>query len=167
MLEALKLYLNIPQIIFIIGLDRDVVDGVLLKHYRDNGLGEDKSKDYLSKIFQVEFSISPTEQQLQGFYENQIANINDSTDNYWTNNLIDEHSTVIEEAVKVLARNNPREMKRLLNSSFLRGYEAAQNDELNDETHANLSDEETSKLRFAQGIQIFLIQKRPFPKNWP
>ena len=37
-LEAIKLYLNIEPLVFIVGLDRSVVDGIVQKHYRENGV---------------------------------------------------------------------------------------------------------------------------------
>lgn len=160
-LEALKLYLNIPQLVFVVGLDKEVMDSVIRNHYDEQGIDKEKSKDYLNKIFQVEFHIPPSEQQLGGFYEKQIEQINENTNKLWDEYLQkDEYKDIIEKSIKELGGNNPREIKRMLNSSLLKGFEAAKNEQLEDDTHENLKKKEKQQLRFAQGIQVFLLQKR-------
>jgi predicted KAP-like P-loop ATPase len=39
-LEALKLYLNIPGLLFVAGLDRGVIDQIVTKHYEKSGVHE-------------------------------------------------------------------------------------------------------------------------------
>jgi hypothetical protein len=123
-LEAIKLYLNIPQIIFIVGLDRTVVDGVVIKHYDAHGLGKDKAEKYLDKIFQVEVQVSPSQTQMDDFHKRQIASLDESTGGFWGKNLDIGHRELLEAAVSELSRGNPRELKRLLNSALLRGRAA-------------------------------------------
>ena len=71
------------NLIFVIGLDREVIDGVI-KHYEDNGLGERKAKDYLAKMFQVEFYTNPSETLIEGFHEKQIEDLDKRTNRKWT-----------------------------------------------------------------------------------
>ncbi|NQY81048.1 MAG: leucine-rich repeat domain-containing protein [Candidatus Caenarcaniphilales bacterium] len=179
-LEALKLYLNMQNLIFVVGLDREVIDGVIKKHYKDNGLGEAKAKDYLAKMFQVEFYTNPSETLIAGFHEEQIRNLDKRTAGKWTEligfspqevsnesdsddvaserqeknseekNEYEIRYNAINISIKALARNNPREIKRLINSTFTRGYEAS----------IGAEDSETRKLLFAQGVQVYLIQNR-------
>lgn len=150
-LEAIKLYLNIPQIIFVVGLDRSVVDGVVVKHYNDHGLGRDKAEKYLDKIFQVEIQVSPSQTQMADFHRKQIEQLDESSGGYWGNTLADEHRLLLEEGISELARGNPRELKRLLNSALLRGRAATDNTTLKQNT--------PDALLFAQGVQVFLVHK--------
>ncbi|MCG8404581.1 MAG: P-loop NTPase fold protein [Phycisphaerales bacterium] len=151
-LEALKLYLNIPQLIFVVGLDREVVDAVVRHHYDDKGLGEAKPEHYLDKMFQVEVDIPPSQKQMEGYLEHQIAIMNKVADEYWSDNLTGSnkrYKEVIEEKIGRLAEDNPREVKRLLNSTLLRATAAARHDELGG----------NEALRFTQGCQVYLMQR--------
>ncbi len=168
-LEALKLYLNIPKLIFVVGLDPEVVRGIVRKHYADNGLGERKADSYLEKLFQVEIHIPPSDQQIKEFLAGQIRCLDDATEGFWTKQLTDASSpgepettdttykTIVERQIEYLCRGNPRQVKRLLNSALLRAAAAY---------NANL--EGLAALRFAQGAQVFLIQQlmefRGFPQ---
>lgn len=149
MLEAIKLYLNIEQLVFVVGLDRTVVDGVVSKHYDEHGLGEQKAHDYLSKIFQVEVQVTPSEEQIKGFLQKQVNGLNENSGGFW-NKMLDgtEHKRVLEEGIRHEARHNPREIKRLLNNALMRGHTATQ-----------LCGESDKKLRFAQGIQLLLLDR--------
>jgi Leucine-rich repeat (LRR) protein len=150
-LEAIKLYLNIEPLVFIVGLDRSVVDAIVRKHYEDKGLPPRKSEQYLDKIFQVEIQISPSEQQMEEFLTRQIVALNDATGKYWSTMLEPAaHKQVVEKVIKSLAKENPREIKRLLNSALLRGRAAADNPSLSGPPQ---------ELIFAQGVQFFLIQR--------
>jgi hypothetical protein len=44
-LEALKLYLNIPKLIFVLGVDKNVVEKLVIEHYKKLGLVKEKDKD--------------------------------------------------------------------------------------------------------------------------
>jgi hypothetical protein len=77
-LEALKLYLNIEKLIFVVGVDRTVVDKLVKEHYKKLGLDEKKSGNYLAKMFQVEVQVEPSEQQISHFLDDQLKEIS-----YW------------------------------------------------------------------------------------
>jgi hypothetical protein len=155
-LEAIKLYLNIPQIMFVVGVDRDVVDGVVIKHYDTHGLGREKARQYLNKIFQVEIQIPPSEQQMKEFLDKQVIELNKSTAGYWKQKLEEGHREALEMGIRELARHNPRETKRLLNSALLRGRAATDN--------PDLCEKHDESLLFAQGVQFFLVQR--IVQNW-
>lgn len=151
-LEALKLYLNIPQLVFVIGLDRDVVRSVVRKHYATTGLGEHKAASYLDKIFQVEIDVPPSERQMEGYFERQVERLDSASGRYWSTQLQGDggrHRQVITETIKKLALHNPRETKRLLNSTLLRGSAAERDKTLKGD----------ATLRFAQGCQVYLISR--------
>lgn len=155
-LEAIKLYLNIPQIMFVAGLDRAVVNSVVIKHYDTHGLGKEKARQYLDKIFQVEIQIPPSEQQMEKFLNSQILALDKLTNGYWESNLQESHRQALMQAIQRLAKHNPRETKRLLNSSLLLGRAAADNTVL---ISSSGDTEKDRQLRFAQGIQLFLLQR--------
>lgn len=150
-LEAIKLYLNIPQIIFVVGLDRSVVDSIVRKHYADQGLGRETAEKYLDKIFQVEIQVSPSQTQMADFHQRQIKSLDESTGRFWGTTLTFDHRTILEKGISELARDNPRELKRLLNSALLRGRAAADN--------PILCAKIERKTLFTQGVQFFLVQK--------
>jgi hypothetical protein len=161
-LEALKLYLNIPKLIFVVGVDRDVVERLVVEHYRKLGLvkcrdpqdteddpqqrrrDEEKAKQYLCKMFQVEVELAPTEQQIRSFLGEQLDAIP-----YWNEKLSEEHRKVFSDIVLKLARQNPREVKRLLNSGLM----AAAGTEM------MKLDQTGRQLRFEQGLQDFFIRR--------
>jgi KAP family P-loop domain/Leucine Rich repeat len=158
-LEAIKLYLAISRLMFVVGLDRDVVDSVVTKHYKEQGLGEKKSAQYLSKIFQVEIQIPPSEEQMKGFFDLQIKALNSSTNGYWNENLDADYREALEQGIRELARHNPRETKRLLNSAVLRGRAAVDNPNLNKDRTEKNTPRLWTPLLFAQGVQFFLVQR--------
>ncbi len=152
-LEAIKLYLAIKQILFVVGVDRDVVDCVVTTHYARHGIAKAKACQYLDKIFQVEIQITPSRSQVKTFREQQIDNINVITNGYWSRALAAEHRTILEHALDVMAQGNPREIKRLINSALVRGRAAV-------DMPRQDRDVSTDAPLFAQGIQVFLIHRR-------
>jgi hypothetical protein len=133
-----------------------VVDGVVIKHYDTHGLGREKARQYLDKIFQVEIQISPSEQQMKEFLDKQVSALDESTGGYWKHKLREDHRRALESGIRELARHNPRETKRLLNSALLRGRAAADN--------PDLRQGQDESVLFAQGVQLFLIQR--IVHNW-
>lgn len=151
-LEALKLYLNIPQLIFVVGLDREVVETVVRQHYKEHGLGEAKAARYLDKMFQVEVDIPPSERLMAGYLRAQIEALDQVAEGYWGKCLTGwqaGYREIIEERIAELAESNPREIKRLLNSTLVGGTAAGRNDALG----------HSEEQRFTQGCQVYLIQR--------
>lgn len=155
-LEALKLYLNIPHLIFVVGLDREVVQSVVTKHYDNHGVKATKAASYLDKLFQLELRIPPSEAQMGRFMEEQLVALNKATSGYWQRTLdLTDHKATLEQSLIRLAQHNPREVKRLLNSALILGRSAALDEKLK---HENENEKDTA-LRFAQGIQVLLLQR--------
>jgi hypothetical protein len=144
-LEALKLYLNISDLIFVVGVDRIVIDQLIQKLYSDIGLEPDKSRHYLAKMFQVEVVIGPSEHQAEGFLDKQLTAIGEHTNQYWATKLGDGERRMFRGVVLRLAQRNPREIKRLLNSVLIHG--------------AGVLHVKSEPFSFAQGMQIFLVRK--------
>ena len=157
-LEALKLYLNIPNLIFILGVDKEVVGNLVVEHYKKLGLVkkkedkeseaekekrekvEAKARQYLSKMFQVEIELSPNEDQISHFFEEQLKEIK-----YWNKKYLSKNEQeIFRELILNFAGRNPREVKRLLNSSLMTGAGAIL---------------VKDKIEFRQGMQLFFVRK--------
>lgn len=144
-LEALKLYLNIDDLIFVVGVDRVVIDQLLRELYGRLGLEPQKSRHYLAKMFQVEVVMAPTEGQAETFLDEQLAAIGAHTNQYWSTQLDDRERRLFRGVVLRLAQRNPRELKRLLNSVLIHG--------------AGVLHVDSQPFSFAQGMQVFLVRK--------
>lgn len=156
-LEALKLYLSINKIIFIVGIDREVVDQQICEHYKRLGVTREKALEYLDKMFQVDIHVEPSQKRMSSYFAKVIQQLDDLTDvkdgkgGYWTQMLggqDSEYRQVLEQVLQDLAGNNPRQVKRLVNSALSTGVGAM-----------NFADicSDDSQLRFAQGVQVFLL----------
>ncbi|MCK4873873.1 MAG: leucine-rich repeat domain-containing protein [Phycisphaerales bacterium] len=165
-LEALKLYLDIPDLIFVLGVDREVVDAVVKKHYTDQGVTGDKSARYLDKMFEIEVSVAPSEGQVRGYLDKQIERLNEITKTdddglgYWDRmfegrgddppeHTPKEWRATIQETIRNLCEHNPRDVKRLLNEAVFGGSAAVRG--------AGDDKRRTKQRRFAQGAQTYLI----------
>ena len=116
-LEALKLYLNTPNLVFVLGVDDQVIKDLVREHYGKLGLDKEKSGDYLAKMFQVEVPIRPLEQQVTAFLENTLADAPS-----WKNLELDEKAQdAFKYVVLELANSLPREVKRLVNFCLMAG----------------------------------------------
>jgi hypothetical protein len=145
-LEALKLYLNIEKLVFVVGVDRHVIDNLVKEHYKKLGLADDKSGDYLAKMFQVEVEVEPSEQQISDFLDRQLEEIP-----HWRDPYLEAWETeLFRDITFSLSKRNPREVKRLINSALMTG------------TGAVMMDVETHKkagIEFDQGLQLFFVRK--------
>lgn len=154
-LEAIKLYLNLEPLMFVVGLDRAVVDAVVSQHYQAAGLGVEKARLYLNKLFQVEIQVPASDDQVTAYSRELVRSLNKTTGDYWRANLGDEGDSTrdtLDACILHLAAGNPREVKRLINSALVRGHSAASNPAL--ATHA-----EQKKRRFSQGVAFYLLQR--------
>lgn len=144
-LEALKLYLNIEKLIFVVGVDKDVIEPLVNKHYKDLGLDEYKSSNYLAKMFQTEVTVGPSEDQIISYLDDHLDNVEYFGDSYLANN----EKSIFHSLINTLADRNPREVKRLINSAIMSGAGVEMLKKTGD-AHHNYS--------FKQGMQIFFIR---------
>jgi len=145
-LEALKLYLNIPQLIFVVGVDNGVVDKLVHERYKKLGLDESKSGNYLAKMFQVEIPLRPRDDQVEAFLRQQLSEVPS-----WRE-LPAEDAVLFENIILTLAVRNPREVKRLINSALMFGAGAKMSDQ---DGHTD----EDAGLTLSQGLQYFFINR--------
>lgn len=126
-LEALKLYLNVDNLVFVVGVDDGVVNRLVRKHYEQLGLldgaagsadpdGEKKVTQYLEKMFDVEVRLRPTEGQMQDFVDELLADsgLGAKVDN-------PQILSMFREIILSHAGHSPREAKRLINRALVYG----------------------------------------------
>jgi formylglycine-generating enzyme required for sulfatase activity len=145
-LEALKLYLNIDKLLFVVGIDRTVVNQLVQKHYEELGLDKEKSGKYLAKMFQAEVPVEPSERQTAAYLADQLGDIG-----LWRDKLSDEERTLFEDIILGRAESNPREVKRLINSALVFGAGALMGSEG--------AIDEKDRVSFAQGLQFFFVRE--------
>ena len=101
MLEALKLYLNLDGCIFVLGIDRQPIEAAIASEYEGLNIAKES---YLDKIVQLPFTIP--------------ALSNERVDAY-----IDEklpiHLKNCQKMLSLAAPDNPRQLKRTINSLLL------------------------------------------------
>jgi len=142
-LEALKLYLDIPRLIFVVGVDDEVVRAVVQKQYEAQGVDAEKSRKYLEKMFQVEVRLAPTEQDIEGYLDDLLARAE------WWQYLGEERvKTAFRKVILELAERNPREVKRLINSAFVQGVSSV-----------HLAKATDASLTVPQAVQLFLLRR--------
>jgi predicted KAP-like P-loop ATPase len=123
-LEALKLYLNIDGLIFVVGVDPVVINKVVEEHYKrlgfdpENEIDKKKISRYLAKMFQVEINLSCNQRQIEEFLDEKLSSVK-----YWKEEkyLEEEEKDIIRRVILSKAKRNPREIKRMINSSLIRG----------------------------------------------
>ena len=100
-LEALKLFLVESQCVFVIGVDRTVVERAIQAHYNTDpgGLG----REYLDKIIRYPFNIPPPEPTKLKEYFGQLTQP-------------DSRNDQCLHVLKVAAEGNPRVYLRLINA---------------------------------------------------
>jgi len=129
-LEALKLYLNIPDLVFVLGVDHDVINELVVGHYEKLGLSPDKSRQYLAKMFQVEIPIAPLEQKLDAFLLKQIKD-NESWDALKLNK---KEAEIFQSVILKISNGVPRDIKRLVNYCLMAGRGVTFTDDKDDIT---------------------------------
>ena len=100
-LEALKLYLNLPNCVYLLGVDRSALEESIKLRYKDLSLSE---ADYLDKIVQLPFTIPPIARE--------------SMEKFISPLLADDLQDVVPLLVKGLG-DNPRQVKRFINTLLL------------------------------------------------
>ncbi len=100
-LEAIKLFMDKPGCIFVLGADADVVRQAVESHYQNARVTGQNAADYLEKMIQLRFDLPPvTDQAMQEFLQEQRVGTE----------LLAEWRTLL-----AAAEVNPRRVKAVLN----------------------------------------------------
>lgn len=101
LLESLKLYLDIPGCVFVLGIDREPVEAAVASEYSALGL---RAESYLDKIIQVPVALPAIDrEQMDHFIQRRLPK--------------ELHSCA--EILGAAATNEPRSVKRLTNTLLL------------------------------------------------
>jgi sulfatase modifying factor 1 len=81
-LEALKLFLDTPDCVFVLGADTKIVQTAIEAHYKNVNITGESAKDYLEKIIQLRFDLPPI---LDDAMEKHLRSqgVNDAMLNRW------------------------------------------------------------------------------------
>jgi hypothetical protein len=126
-LESMKLFFDLEGFVFVVGLDREVVESIIdAKYVRQSqigpaGGGEDgyrvRGSDYVKKIFQVPFSLRPVaSSELDPFLRSvyKDADLGEEQRQH-LRDVVHPHLTYLVSSSGI----NPREVKRYLNAYTL------------------------------------------------
>jgi len=127
-LESMKLFFDLPGFVFVVGLDRPVVEVCVEKRYREilsigqaaNGSPKAdviSGANYLRKIFQVPFTLAPVSSEQIDEFLRSIQNTADLPTAQWQE--IDSHVRPHLRFLADASGMNPREIKRYINSYTL------------------------------------------------
>lgn len=149
-LEALKLYLKIDKLIFVLGMDKSVVKEAVRAYYEERKIKDIDAGCYLDKMFQVELELSPSKKEMDIYLDEQLQTVEyEQNLEYKDEQGNKKFYRLFKSLISKYGGRNPREVKRLINSSLIRGAGAEKI-----EKEAN-----NIGLDFEQGVQIFFIQK--------
>ena len=113
-LEAIKLYLNIPGLIFVVGLDKEVVESIVLNHYEQRGVGQEKGLKYLAKMFQVDVHLFRMQQAVANFVDDQLSSFK-----IYDSAVQEPQKRVFKKFFSRYSGNSPREVKRVVNAAMI------------------------------------------------
>lgn len=105
-LEAIKLFLDLPGCVFVLGMDKVVVEQGIRQRYKDVIQAGDNSfrpRDYLDKIIQVPFNLPPLGEQQILHYLRNLGQSREGT------------VSATHDLIEAAAPPNPRSLKRVLN----------------------------------------------------
>ena len=101
LLEALKLYLDLPGCVYVLGVDREPLEAVVGAHYATLGL---RTESYLDKIIQLPFAIPA---------------IGDAAMDSFVAKRLPADLSVCAEILAAATADEPRNVKRLANSLLI------------------------------------------------
>jgi len=111
LLESIKLILNQPGFIFIIGVARNVIEGYLQHRYQNEfGIENFRGRDYLDKIVQLPFHIPPHHTRMGHLWTNIIGRLDGV-------NQIDFED--LDPIIGIATGSNPRAAVRFINNLLI------------------------------------------------
>ncbi len=102
-LEAIKLFLDKPGCVFVLGADTDVIRDAVASHYKDMRITGQNADDYLDKVIQLRFQLPPIVDAEMGKYLDGAQEV------------IDDEVRRNWRTIVTGAEINPRKVKRFVN----------------------------------------------------
>ena len=129
-LESLKNIFDIPNCVFILAIDYDVVvKGLESKFGPKTKENEREFRSFFDKIIQVPFTMPVGAYDISSFLKNKLAELNVE--------INDEEVSQITKIVGYTVGNNPRSLKRYLNTFSLIKIIVLDDDEIDDANDIN------------------------------
>ncbi|CDH47270.1 DUF4268 domain-containing protein [Candidatus Contendibacter odensensis] len=110
LLEVLKIFMDVPNCVFVLAVDYGVVTQGLEKKFGVS-VGHSKGKSFFDKIIQLPFAIPIAQYNISAYIQNLLSNMNIACSG--------EEINTYREIVDYSIGCNPRGMKRLFNSFIL------------------------------------------------
>ncbi|KAB2927787.1 MAG: AAA family ATPase [Candidatus Contendobacter sp.] len=110
LLEVLKVFMDVPNCVFVLAVDYAVVTQGLEKKFGVS-VGHSKGKSFFDKIIQLPFAISIAQYNISAYIQNLLSNMSIVCS--------EEEISTYREIVNFSIGCNPRSMKRLFNSFIL------------------------------------------------
>jgi len=108
-LEAMKVMLDVEGFVFVLALDETVIEKAIEIHY--GGEYGINGRDYIKKLVQMEFTLPGLRpQDIQEYVKVLIAKLT---------GLDQKMVAALAEIVPIIAEDNPREVKRFINSTIV------------------------------------------------
>ena len=101
-LETIKLFLDKPDCVFVLGADTDVIQSAIEAHYETEKITGVTARDYLDKIIQLRFELPPIRQKDMEVFVQELQ-------------LQDEALLSSLEIIAGGVRTNPRRVKTFIN----------------------------------------------------
>ena len=105
-LEAIKLFLDKPGCLFVLGADARIVQEAVARHYHDTGVTGESAGDYLEKIIQLRFELPPILTEQMGDYLKD-----DPTARLVVDDQVRQHWPALVTGADI----NPRRVKKVVN----------------------------------------------------
>ncbi len=115
-LEILKNIFYIPQCVFILSIDFEIVIKGLKKRYRDYWDGTPFNyRDYFDKLIQLTFTLPVSSYDVEPLFTNVLTEYG-----YWKNGELSfKDRGMIQDLLRLSVGNNPRKIKRLANAVYV------------------------------------------------
>lgn len=110
LLEVLKVFMDVPNCVFVLAVDYAVVTQGLEKKFGVS-VGHSKGKSFFDKIIQLPFAIPIAQYNISAYIQNLLSNMSIVCS--------EEEISIYREIVDCSIGCNPRSMKRLFNSFIL------------------------------------------------
>lgn len=139
LLEVLKLFLDVPNCIFVLAVDYAVVMQGLEKKF-GKSVGDVKGKSFFDKIIQLPFTVPVAQYNVENYIKSLLErmHINIKSEDLW----------LYQELINSSIGFNPRSMKRLFNSYLLLNNVAVKKKIFEDQ-RSKISREDKQRILFA------------------
>jgi len=120
LLEVLKIFMDVPNCVFVLAVDYGVITQGLIKKFGDQ-VGHSKGKSFFDKIIQLPFTVPTSRYDISQYIKNLLAGV--------VGGNVDENEIkAYREIADSSIGSNPRSLKRLFNSFILLNKVASKKD---------------------------------------